>query len=308
MTGCGSSRPARTRARRSRCGPRPCPFWTVRSGVGSTHLSVAIGTKIRCIIDAEHPRGGRVLAPPEEEPRMSSAAVPGDHVVLSADQETLAANEEKSKLKKHFGRFDMLLLPDLHARRRGHARRGRQQRRRGLHLADLPGRPLLRPLRAPDGRARLRVHRARAAATSGRASRSGASWRAINSVLYWLSNPVWMGGLLLHHRGHDVQHVLRRPRQRRQVPVRAGVHLVRRVGGDPVLRRRQVDPDARRLGAHRAARRSSRSASSSTRLDTACTRRRSASSRRPTRSSSRSCRCCSSTSSASSCRTPPATR
>ena len=89
-----------------------------------------------------------------------------------------------------------------------------------------------------------------------------------------------MGGLLCITAVTTFNDVLRRPRERRQVPVRAGVHLVRRVGGDPVVRRRQVDPDARRLGAHRAARRSSRSASSSTRSRTACTRRPSATSSR----------------------------
>ena len=41
---------------------------------------------------------------------MTSAAAPGDHVVLDADHETLAAEQEKSKLKKHFGRFDMLFF------------------------------------------------------------------------------------------------------------------------------------------------------------------------------------------------------
>jgi hypothetical protein len=41
---------------------------------------------------------------------MTSTAVPVDHVELTADDETLAAEEEKSKLQKHFGRFDMLFF------------------------------------------------------------------------------------------------------------------------------------------------------------------------------------------------------
>ena len=89
-----------------------------------------------------------------------------------------------------------LLLPDLHAGRARHARRGLQRRRAGVHLARVP--------RASSSSSRTRcwppssARRSprRAAPTSGSSSRSGASRPSINSVLYWLSNPIWLGGTL----------------------------------------------------------------------------------------------------------------
>ena len=126
---------------------------------------------------------------------MSSAAVPGDHVVLSADQETLAANEEKSKLKKHFGRFDMLFFL----------------------ICTLVGVDTLGAVanNGPEGFTWLIflaifffVPYAFLTAELGSAFTGeggcyvwtrlafGRFVAAINTVLYWLSNPVWMGGLL----------------------------------------------------------------------------------------------------------------
>ncbi len=238
---------------------------------------------------------------------MTSAAVPADHVVLDADHETLAAEQEKSKLKKHFGRFDMLFFL----------------------ICTLVGVDTLGAVanNGPEGFTWLIflavfffVPYAFLTAELGSAFTGEGGcyvWTRLAFGRFVAADqhrpllalePGVDGRPALHHRRHDVQHVLRRPRERRQVPVRAGVHLVRRVGGDPVVRRRQVDPDARRLGPHRAARVLLVQRRSCTRSRTACTRRPSASSRRPTRCSSRSSRCCSSTSSASSCRTRPATR
>jgi glutamate:GABA antiporter len=126
---------------------------------------------------------------------MSSAAVPGDHVALSADQETLAANEEKSKLKKHFGRFDMLFFL----------------------ICTLVGVDTLGAVanNGPEGFTWLIflaifffVPYAFLTAELGSAFTGeggcyvwtrlafGRFVAAINTVLYWLSNPVWMGGLL----------------------------------------------------------------------------------------------------------------
>ena len=46
--------------------------------------------------------------------------------------ETLTvADVERKKLKKHFGRFDILFFLRLHDRRRRHDRHGRARRRRG---------------------------------------------------------------------------------------------------------------------------------------------------------------------------------
>jgi len=126
---------------------------------------------------------------------MSSAAVPGEHVALSADQETLAANEEKSKLKKHFGRFDMLFFL----------------------ICTLVGVDTLGAVanNGPEGFTWLIflaifffVPYAFLTAELGSAFTGeggcyvwtrlafGRFVAAINTVLYWLSNPVWMGGLL----------------------------------------------------------------------------------------------------------------
>ena len=126
---------------------------------------------------------------------MSSAAVPADHVALYADQETLAAEQEKSKLKKHFGRFDMLFFL----------------------ICTLVGVDTLGAVanNGPEGFTWLIflaifffVPYAFLTAELGSAFTGeggcyvwtrlafGRFVAAINTVLYWLSNPVWMGGLL----------------------------------------------------------------------------------------------------------------
>ena len=74
--------------------------------------------------------GGPTRTPPQEEPPYDECSRAGDHVVLDADHETLAAEQEKSKLKKHFGRFDMLFFLICTLVGAGHARRGREQRAR----------------------------------------------------------------------------------------------------------------------------------------------------------------------------------
>ena len=217
---------------------------------------------------------------------MTSAAVPADHVVLDADHETVAAVEEKAKLQKHFGRFDMFFflictlvgLDTLGAV----ASNGAQ----GFTWLIFLGRLLLRPVRAADRRARLDVHRGGRPVHLDEARVRALRRRRSTSVLYWLSNPIWLGGTLTITAVDDVRRRSSRPRQRREVHLRARLHLVRRVGGDPLLRRRQVDPDDRRVRADRRARRSSRSRWSSTRSSTACTASAAATSSRPGRSSS----------------------
>jgi amino acid transporter len=125
---------------------------------------------------------------------MTSTAVPADHV-LAADEETLASEEEKSKLQKHFGRFDMLFFL----------------------ICTLVGLDTLGAVSAngPEGFTWLIflaifffVPYALLTAELGSAFTGeggcyvwtrlafGRFVAAVNTVMYWLSNPVWMGGLL----------------------------------------------------------------------------------------------------------------
>src|ERR1700755_273555 len=117
-----------------------------------------------------------------------------DQVSLN-DADTLAANEEKSKLKKHFGRFDMLFFL----------------------ICTLVGVDTLGAVASngPEGFTWLIVLAvfffvpyALLTAELGAAFTDeggcyvwtklawGRFVASVNSVLYWLSNPVWMGGLL----------------------------------------------------------------------------------------------------------------
>jgi amino acid transporter len=126
---------------------------------------------------------------------MTSTAAPVDHVELGADDETLASEEEKSKLQKHFGRFDMLFFL----------------------ICTLVGVDTLGAVAAngPEGFTWMIflaifffVPYALLTAELGSAFTGeggcyvwtrlawGRFVAAINTVMYWLSNPVWMGGLL----------------------------------------------------------------------------------------------------------------
>jgi amino acid transporter len=124
---------------------------------------------------------------------MTSAAVTADQAAM--DGETLAAEEEKSKLRKHFGRFDMLFFL----------------------ICTLVGVDTLGAVanNGPEGFTWLIflavfffVPYALLTAELGSAFTGeggcyvwtrlawGRFIAGINTVLYWLSNPVWMGGLL----------------------------------------------------------------------------------------------------------------
>src|SRR3954471_2010251 len=117
------------------------------------------------------------------------------HAAEEVIVETLAAHDEKAKLKKHFGRFDMLFFL----------------------ICTLVGVDTLGQVasKGPEGftwmivlAALFFVPYALLTAELGSAftDEGGAyvwtklAWgrfvAAVNSVLYWLSNPVWMGGLL----------------------------------------------------------------------------------------------------------------
>ena len=173
--------------------------------------------------------------------------------------ETQAALDEKSKLKKHFGRFDMLFFL----------------------ICTLVGVDTLGAVASngPEGFTWLIVLAvfffvpyALLTAELGAAFTDeggcyvwtklawGRFVASINSVLYWLSNPVWMGGLLcitavttfntfFGDLGNVGQYLFS------LAFIWFGVWAAILSFGD-----RQVDPDARRLGADRAADASSRSA------------------------------------------------
>ena len=180
----------------------------------------------------------------------SNPHVAEEIILETHDLETAAAAEEKAKLKKHFGRFDMLffLICTLVGAR--HARpvvasSGPQGFTWLLFLAVV----LLHPVRAADVGARLDVHR------GGRQLHlDEAGLRALRGVrqrgALLALQPGLDGRPALHHRGRDVE------RRSSATSARSGkylfslaVHLDRRLGRDPLVRHRQVDPDARRVDA-----------------------------------------------------------
>jgi len=125
---------------------------------------------------------------------MTTASMPAGEVTLD-DAETLAAEEEKSKLRKHFGRFDMLFflictlvgVDTLGAV----ASNGAEGFTWMIFLAIfffVPYALLTGELGSAftgEGGCYIWTRLAWGRFLAG-----------INTVLYWLSNPVWMGGLL----------------------------------------------------------------------------------------------------------------
>ena len=200
-----------------------------------------------------------------------------------------------------------VLLPRLHAGRAGHDRHGGEQRRAGLHVADLPRPGVLHPVRAAHLRARVDLHRggrpvhldeARARPVRQRGERAHLLGR----------EPDLARRHALHHRRRDLRGVLHRPRQ-------LEVHLRPRCSsGSPSGRRSSRSASA--SGCRRSAPGAGWSCSRfftrhrrHLRDQARRARRRAAATSSPrTPYSSRSCRCSSSTTSASSCRTPRATR
>jgi glutamate:GABA antiporter len=125
---------------------------------------------------------------------MTTASAAADHVALNS-ADTLAAEEEKSKLRKHFGRFDMLFflictlvgVDTLGAV----ASNGAEGFTWMIFLAlffFVPYALLTAELGSAftgEGGCYIWTRLAFGRFVAG-----------INTVLYWLSNPVWMGGLL----------------------------------------------------------------------------------------------------------------
>ena len=75
----------------------------------------------------------------------------------------------------------------------------------------------------------------------------GRFWGGINAVLYWISNPIWIGGILTLTRDHGVL----RSRSRHLEPSSFGWYAFGLIfiwfataRGDPLVRHRQVDSDA----------------------------------------------------------------
>ena len=164
---------------------------------------------------------------------------------------TKAALEEKAKLQKHFGRFDIfffLICTLVGLDTLGAVSNDGAQAFTWLVFL---GRLLLRPVRAAGGRARLVVHRGGRRLHLGQARVRALHRRDQRGPLLALEPD-----LARRHaddpRRHHVRRLLHAADRHLEVPVLARLHLVRGVGGDPVLRRRQVDPDDRRLGADRA--------------------------------------------------------
>ena len=118
------------------------------------------------------------------------------------EQTTSAAVEEKAKLQKHFSRFDIyffLICTLVGVDTLGAVAANGAA---GLHLAAVPGSLLLRPVRAADRGAGRRVHRGGRRLHLDRMA-FGRFTAAINAVLYWLSNPIWLGGTLAILRRRD---------------------------------------------------------------------------------------------------------
>jgi glutamate:GABA antiporter len=236
---------------------------------------------------------------------MTTASLSADEELLDAE-ETLAAEEEKSKLRKHFGRFDMLFflictlvgVDTLGAV----ASNGAEGFTWMIFLAIFFFVPYAL-LTAELGSAFT--------GEGGCYVWTRLAWgrfvAAINTVLYWLSNPVWMGGLLcitavetFNTFFWDLGGV--------------GKYLFAAAfiwfGVWAAILSFGVGKWIPTLGAWaRIVLLGFFSLSVVVyAIANGSTFRRPASSRRATRCSSRSSRCCSSTSSASSCPAPPATR
>ncbi len=202
-----------------------------------------------------------------------------------------------------------LLLPDLHDRRCRHARSRCLRGSPGLHLADLPLDRVLRPVRPDRGGARFCVSRGRRFVRLDAPRVREARGRRQRRLLL-VQQPDLDRGHAGASDDRDGRPVLLLDRQRLMALLRrrARVHLVLGLLGDPLVRHRQVDPDARSLGPHLRARAVRRQHDHLRVQERAQLPRRAASSSRRTRCSSRSCRCCSSTTSASSCRARRETR
>ena len=227
----------------------------------------------------------------------------------SSDDDARARGEEQARQVAAALRHG--LLHDLRVRRPRHARHCRIERPAGLLLARRAGGGLRLPVHARDGRGRERVHRGGRPVRVGQA-RVRALAGGVAAVLYWVTNPLWVGGSL----AFIATEAWRDQRLRasvtatvRRLPVQAHLHL-------DLDRRRDRLARARASGSRTSARScasscsaSSRSPSSSTAIEHGVARvRRLRRCRRRARSSSPSCRCCSSTTSASSCRTAPPRR
>ena len=166
------------------------------------------------------------------------------------EQTTSAAAEEKAKLQKHFSRFDIyffLICTIVGVDTLGQvASNGAEGLTWLLILAVLFFIPYAF-LTAELGAAFTEE--------GGSYVWTRLAWgrfvACINAVFYWFSNPVWIGGALVlltleavNTYFFDIAGGFLWVRRRH------GLHLVQRVVGDPLVRYRQVDPDARRVVPH----------------------------------------------------------
>ena len=77
---------------------------------------------------------------------------------------------------------------------------------------------------------------------------------AVNSVIYWISNPIWVGGSLTIVSFAAIEEFFGPVGGGLEVRVRGGLHLVHHRGGHRFTAVRQVGADAWRLGARGGAR------------------------------------------------------
>ncbi len=170
----------------------------------------------------------------------------------AVEHTTSAALEEKAKLQRHFGRFDMFFflictlvgLDTIGAV----ASNGAQ----GFTWLMFLGLVFFIPYAFLTAELGCGVHRGGRPVHLDEARARPPDQRRERDHLLDLEPDLARRHAHDHRRG-GVQRVLPQPRQRR-VHLRAGLHLVLGVGRDPVVRRRQVDPDPRRMGADDRAR------------------------------------------------------
>ena len=112
----------------------------------------------------------------------------------------------------------------------------------------------------------------------------------VNSVIYWVSNPIWVGGSLTIVALATIGEFFTPLTGVSKYLFALGVHLVHDRHGDHLAALRQVGADGRRLGARGGARLLYHLGDRLRRAGTACTASGRATSRRPTPCSSPPCR------------------
>ena len=109
---------------------------------------------------------------------------------------TASALREKSKLRRHFRRFDMLFYLICTVVTLDTIGAVASERRAGVHLAAVPRRLLLPALRAVPSPSSASAFPHEGGPYVWTRLAFGRPLAAVNSVIYWISNPIWVGGSL----------------------------------------------------------------------------------------------------------------